>query len=325
MIFKNSLSITGNKFTLIYKVLLYMLIAVLIFSAVAVAFLLPTLKIIFSEISDMHIIKNIGQYVTKILNGEVGDGDFAHITQLFNRLAAIFTDNYNRLVLAFVFIVILYFIFMFLASMCYYSVSDIVNSFMSSASSYPFMSNFVHNFKKSARFALLFTLINIPIRILFALIVIGLTLLCSLANYLLAAIVCYLTTLITLALSNTMFCSWMPSMIVHNTGVVQGLKSNFRNKKSFGYMLGVYFAYELFMSAIIIPVSLFTLGVGGIMLIAASIVIRKTMDLVLYYHDNNLKYYRDRNKVVNPTHRFAESVYDPAIQSDLESEENNDK
>ncbi len=320
MIFRNSLSITTNKFTLIYKVLLYIIIISLIFSAIAVAFLLPTLKMLFSEISDIHIIKNIGEYLNKLVNGEAGNADWADVRMLLDKIGDIIAENTNRLILAGVFGVILYFIFMFLTSVCYYSVSDIVNSFMNSASSYPFMSNFVHNFKKSARFALLFTLINIPIHIILALIIVGITVLCSYANYLFAAVMCLLISLIAAAFSHVLFSAWIPAMVVGNEGIVQALKTNFKKKRSFLYMFGVFFAYRLFMFVIMILVSLLTLGIGGIFLMSASVIMVKTMDLVMYYHDNGLKYYKDRNTVINPTHRFAESVYDAAIQKDIDED-----
>ena len=94
---------------------------------------------------------------------------------------------------------------MFLISMCYYSVSDVVDSYMNSGSNFPFMSNYVHNFKTSAKFALLYTVINIPLKIVFALIIVGVALLFSMVNYLLTIFLVALLCFCIYAINKSIF------------------------------------------------------------------------------------------------------------------------
>ena len=146
MLFKNSFSILSNRFSLVYKTLFYVLVVTLIIVALGAAMMLPTLNTLVDSIKDLELFPKLGDYIRAILSGEVESSDFESIENLFVQIGQVFSENSSRLILAGVFLIILYFIGMFLISMCYYSVSDVVDSYMNPGSNFPFMSNYVHNF-----------------------------------------------------------------------------------------------------------------------------------------------------------------------------------
>ena len=310
MLFKNSFSILSNRFSLVYKALFYVLVVTLIIVALGAAMMLPTLNTLVDSIKDLELFPKLGDYIRSILSGEVESSDFESIENLFVQIGQVFSENSSRLILAGVFLIILYFIGMFLISMCYYSVSDVVDSYMNSGSNFPFMSNYVHNFKTSAKFALLYTVINIPLQIVFALIIVGVALLFSMVNYLLMIFLVALLIFCVTAITKSMFSLWIPAMTVKNMSCVQALKYNFKTlKHHFTPTFGMYFVYGIVM-AMLTVVSLFaTFGVGTIVLLATGVVFVRIANLVSYYHINGLKYYKADNLVIDNTRKFSPSVY----------------
>lgn len=199
---------------------------------------------------------------------------------------------------------------MFLISMCYYSVSDVVDSYMNSGSNFPFMSNYVHNFKTSAKFALLYTVINIPLQIVFALIIVGVALLFSMVNYLLTIFLVALLCFCIYAINKSIFSLWIPAMAVSNMSCVQALKYNFKAlKERFTATFGTYFIYGIIMAMLTVTSLIVTFGVGTIVLLAAGLVFVRIMNMVSYYHINGLKYYKADNVVIDNTRKFSPAVY----------------
>ena len=310
MVFKNSFSILSNRFSLVYKTLFYVLVVCLIIVALGAAMMLPTLNTLVDSIKDLQLFPQLGDYIKAILRGDVESSDFESIENLFVQIGQVFSENYSRLILAGVFLIILYFIAMFLISMCYYSVSDVVDTYMNSGSNFPFMANYVHNFKTSAKFALLYTVINIPLQIVFALIIVGVGILFSMVNYLLMIFLVALLIFCVTAITKSMFSLWIPAMTVKNMSCVQALKYNFKTlKHHFTSTFGMYFVYGIVM-AMLTVVSLFaTFGVGTIVLLATGVVFVRIANLVSYYHINGLKYYKADNLVIDNTRKFSPSVY----------------
>lgn len=310
MLFKNSFSILSNRFSLVYKTLFYVLVICLIIAALGVAMFMPTLNKLIDSIKELQLLDNLGSYIKSILSGEVESSDFESIENLYVQIGQVFSENSSRLVLAGILLVILYFIAMFLISMCYYSVSDVVDSYMNSGSNFPFMANYVHNFKTSAKFALLYTLINIPLQIVFALIIVGVALLFSMVNYVLSIFLVSLLCFCIFAINKSMFSLWIPAMASGNMTCTQALKYNFTAlKDKFTSMFGAYFIYGILMAMLVVLSLFVTFGVGTLVLLAASLVFVRIVNLVSYYHINGLKYYKADNVVIDNSRKFSPAVY----------------
>lgn len=310
MLFKNSFSILSNRFSLVYKTLFYVLVITLIIVALGAAMMLPTLNTLVDSIKDLELFPKLGDYIRSILSGEVESSDFESIENLFVQIGQVFSENSSRLILAGVLLIILYFIGMFLISMCYYSVSDVVDSYMNSGSNFPFMSNYVHNFKTSAKFALLYTVINIPLQIVLALIIVGVALLFSMVNYLLTIFLVALLCFCIYAINKSIFSLWIPAMAANNMSCVQALKYNFKAlKERFTATFGTYFIYGIIMAMLTVTSLIVTFGVGTIVLLVASLVFVRILNMVSYYHINGLKYYKADNVVIDNTRKFSPAVY----------------
>lgn len=310
MVCKNSLSILGNKFSLVYKVLLYVIVVTLILTAVALVMLWPTLNNVIDKFNELEIGTRLSEYVKQIVRGEVQAGDFSDVEYAFEQVIQLFKDNYARIVLAGIFVVLLYFIAVFLISMCYYSVSDIINSFMNSGSKFPFLSNFVHNFKTSAKYSLIYTVINIPLQVAFGFALLGITILASMVSYVLAVFAFSVASFVMFALIRAMFSQWIPSMVVDGMTCTEALKNNFKVLKTqFLSMFGTYFTYGIIMFVLIVTTMITTFGVGTILLTAVGIVFSKALNMVAYYHYNKRKYYKDESVVVDSSIKFSPSVY----------------
>ena len=310
MICKNSFSILSNRFSLVYKTLFYVLVVALVIVALAAAMLLPTLSGIVDSLNGLDLAGKIGDYLNKVFSGQVDAAEFESIEALFADIGRVFAENTSKLILAGVFLLLLYFIGMFLISMCYYSVSDVIDAYMNSGSNFPFMSNYVHNFKTSAKFALLYTLINIPLQIAFMLVVVGVALLFSMVNIVLTVFLVSLLCFCIFTINKCMFSLWIPAMVVGNMSCVQALKYNFKTLKSrFTSLFGIYFAYGLLMAMLFVSSLVVSFGVGTLLLLSGALVFVRIVNMVAYYHINGLKYYKADNVVIDNSKKFSPSVY----------------
>lgn len=91
---------------------------------------------------------------------------------------------------------------------------------------------------------------------------------------------------------------------------VQALKYNFKAlKERFTATFGTYFIYGIIMAMLTVTSLIVTFGVGTIVLLAASLVFVRIMNMVSYYHINGLKYYKADNVVIDNTRKFSPAVY----------------
>ena len=72
MIIKDAFSITTSKFSLVYKVVLVLLIAMLLFGIIGYAILAPTLSGYVKDLKELGVGKVIKDYVKSIFNSGSG-------------------------------------------------------------------------------------------------------------------------------------------------------------------------------------------------------------------------------------------------------------
>lgn len=333
MIPKNSFSILISKFSLVYQIAVALIIVLLIFCVIGYAILAPTLSSFMEELSTLHLDDTIKEYLSSIFKGVNNAGDFdadegiidtqggqtveyQNLVQSMREAAEIFRNNLGAIwggIVAVLLLVILFSVFYYVFL---YTVTDIMNAFMSSDSEYGFMSNLVANLSKSVKFAFAYVGLSLILLVFIFALSIGLGFLFSAWNNFAGIVVAYFTALILMSIKRALFAGWMPAYLVSDMTLKESLVANFKvAQKYFGEALGLYFIVYLVALISSFLVGVLTFGIGIMIVLAVFTVYAQAFDLVLYYHYCGKKYYKDAQSVVDPTKKYKDAVMDNPIKN----------
>ena len=317
MIIKDAFSITMSKFSLVYKVVLVLLIAMLFFGIIGYAILAPTLSSYVKDLKALGVGDVVKDYVKSIFASGGGiqqDGGNVYYQALVDTIKDVGVVTKNHVgsiwggIIAIIVIALLFSVFYHI---CLCTVTDTLRVFMSSDSEYGFLSNMIANLKKSFKFSLAYVGMFIATMILVIGLSLGLGFLLSAVNNFLGIAVAYFTALLTLAIQRALFSGWMPAYVVSDLTVAESFAVNFQMaSKRFKDQLGVYFILYLATFILGIIVGLFTFGIGALIVWGICAVLSQSHDMVEYYHYKGMKYYRDQQHVVDPTKKYKEAVLD---------------
>ena len=106
---------------------------------------------------------------------------------------------------------------------------------------------------------------------------------------------------ILMALKHTLFCGWIPSMVVRNKGAFAALKdSMIIPKRRFGRTFGNAFSLVITVVCFNMFGGIFTYGVGLIITIPVTILLYSIFGMVAYYSATGQRYYLDPYNVMAP-------------------------
>lgn len=304
MSFKHSLSILTSRFSIVYKLLAFVLIVVFLFSVLTVCAVYPTLSGLRSNMSELGLGDAVSNYVEQALRGEpeMQIQAYEELSAKFDLAADIFQKNSLQINLSIVWFVILYLLFVVFFSWGQYCVSDVINHHMSSNSKFGFSSNLIVNFKKAMRYSLLYTAITIGFML-----VVSLLFWLSFATLFKVVPILGLASAVAIfvfamAVRRALLFGWVPAMVADGMDVIDGLKKGMSLlKQRFSYAFGLYLMYYIAWLGLTIAVSFFTLFVGTLFAISTSLALAQVCDLVIYYRTVGKRYYIDVLNVVDPS------------------------
>ncbi len=206
---------------------------------------------------------------------------------------------------------VLVILFAIMYFMAYYTVSDIINSFMSTNSNYGFGANLIANAKKSIVFSLWYTLYTLGIYVIGFTISIALGLIIGRSHATIGLFVMYLLAVATLALRRALTPFWMPAMVSKGLGIKDAFYKNMEQMKGrFWKTFGVYYVLYLLAAVIFLVSTIFTFGVASIFVFGLIWLYFQIRDMVSFYYINGMKYYVDEQTVVDPTKKYRDAVLD---------------
>lgn len=304
MSFKHSLSILTSRFSITYKLLVFVLIVTFLFSVLTVCALYPTLADLRNNMNELALGDAIGNYVREALKGEpeLQAQAYENLSSKFDQAGDIIRNNSLQINLSIVWLVLIYLLYVVFFSWGQYCVSDVINHHMSSNSKFGFSSNLIVNFKKAMRYSLLYTAITIGFMI-----VVALLFWLSFATLFKVAPVIGLASavgifVLAMAVRRALLFGWIPAIVSDGLGVVDGLKKAMSLlKQRFAYALGLYVVYYIAWFALTVAITLFTFGVGTLFAISISLALAQACDLVIYYRTVGKRYYIDVLNVVDPS------------------------
>ena len=324
MFTKNALSITASRFTLVYKIVLYMLIISLLFGVIGYAILSPTLSPIAKEIKQLNIGDTLIDYFNSVFRGVIGNesvGDAQeniYYTALMDKIDAVKMILHNNIASLNVGL-ILFFVLLYLISVAYSLMhipsATVIYNFMSSNCKYGFASCYFSEFKKSLIYSLAsstFLFFYVIIMFLFAF---GIYKLLAMINGMMAIMIVYILIGILLSIRRTVFYAWLPAIVVDNKSVIEALKISFKfNKKHFWRTSLIYFSLYMVFTVVMFVGTLFTFGTGSIFIFSFNLVFFNVLDMVFYYHNAGHKYYKDQQTVVDPQRKYGNAVLENPLK-----------
>ncbi len=299
---KHSISILMSRFSLTYKTLLYLMIVIIFFGIIGVCALLPMIKPLTAAIDEIAITTHLYDTFFDIVKGNVENqqANYDLLVSDFNAVKNAFSSNTASVALSVVWIVIVLVMFKIAMTLCHYPISDVVNNFMAYNSRYGFSSNFIHNIGISFRYALAEFIVTLPYYLICAALICGIGYLVFLISNIIGIVIAFTLIVIMFALKKTLLSFWLPHIIYTKNGVFKCLKEQFRLlKHKFLKVFGLYVMAILLMFAFTVIFGITTLGVGFFLGYAMCVVIARIIDMVIYYRDQDHKYYIEPKNVID--------------------------
>ncbi|MCI7402331.1 MAG: hypothetical protein MSH40_06640 [Christensenella sp.] len=306
---KNVASILFTKFNLVFKMIIFLLILSFVLAIISSAFFLPVLNGLRNDIEELNLVDNASDYIKSLLKGEDTSESYDALVDSIKKVPAI-SDKWDiNIIFSVVFLLLIIFIFAVFYYMAYYTVGDILYSFMSSNSKFGFTSNYIYNMKKSFRFALIYAAIVIAYYFIMFSLTFIIALLFGKVSAYLGLFVFFLLAYGVLALRRALFVYWIPYLVIEGCTPIEALKNNFNHLKgNFLKFFAEYYVVYLCFVMTSFLVSIFTAGVGIIINYAISWLVMQIMDNVEFYNLKGKKYYIDEQTVVDPKLKYRDAV-----------------
>lgn len=304
MSFKHSLSILTSRFSITYKLLVFLIVITFLFSVLTVCAVYPTLSDLRNNMNELDLGNAVKGYVREALQGnpEKQAEAYEMLSAKFDQATEIVRNNSLQINLSIVWLVLIYLLYVVFFSWGQYCVSDVINHHMSSNSKFGFSSNLIVNFKKAMRYSLLYTAITIGFMIVVALLYwLSFATLFKVAPLIgLASAVAIFV--FAMAVRRALLFGWIPAMVADGLDVVDALKKAMSLlKQRFTYAFGLYLIYYVAWLGLTIAITVFTFFVGTLFAISVSLALAQACDLVIYYRTVGKRYYIDVLNVVDPS------------------------
>ncbi len=323
MSFINAIKLSLSRSGLLFKILLYDIIVILVIVAICAGVLISEINYVAEQIGQLDIVNKLGEGIREYITsgkGTLGD----NLQQFYDATSAsIDIVSQNLFNTAYITIAIAYVVCKFLFALRTLPTYEILDSYMQEGANYFFMSTFVRNFGKSAKFAGIQTLICLPFDAL--IFMAGYFLIGYLFGALgiLAPFVVLIVLICLLAFRNTLYFFWIP-LVVKGTPVIkafgQSIKLVFRD---FGDTFSLMAICTVLAVSLIMGLLLTTYGVGLLILFPLMFIFHASLSLVKYYDLNRMRYYVLADTVINPPaiEELEISDRDIAMNDDDEEEE----
>lgn len=296
MMFKNSMKLLFANFSTVWKTMVYyLLVTALLFGLVYPVWdniiqyfnADNALTSLFNNVMSINIASNLPILIRDVYVG---------LSIFLGGLVSLFTTNvWLAIYISFV----IFYLIPFLYGLADLPIQETLYGYMSSLTKYSFAHCFVRKLGKSALLQLFKCFIMLPLNVLMIFVIMQIL---SLTNY--GGILIYILPFVTIfalciyfAFKHTLFCGWIPAIVVYDcnifVGLSQGIKAVFRR------------FWKILSNALIIILIIFALnylfGLPAVFIIAPlSIMILNIFEMVAFYGSQGMRYYVDLDTIVSP-------------------------
>jgi len=306
---KSTFSILLSNFKVVYKLVLFILILALLFSLLFTACIVPIMNGLAKQFDEIGVEQAVSDYIDSYYTGVNIEEHYNTMIEKVSLIDDALGDWSINIVFSFIALFVIIFITAILYYMAFYTVSDIVKTFMSTNSGFGFASNYIANIRRSFSFSIRYT----PISLFMFLVIVGMDVLIFLTikNLLLALYLVVFVTLVILALRRALFLYWIPIMTVDGLSAKDAFVKNFEYLKgNFWRVFGAYVMIFIFSVMAIVLATIVTIGVALIISFAVAWFSMQIVDMVEFYHIRGFKYYIDEQTVINPNKKYRDAIAD---------------
>ena len=297
---KNALRIAVGNYALVFKNLLYKSIVFVLFSVITGLVLNLTLNPLV-EVA-RPLIKDFFDILISLFSGADYSAKTISLQTNFQAVKDFFVSHAGGLVATVIIIVVLVFLYKFLTGISDGTLMILVEGHMSGLSHRSFISVMIENLGRILIYQLIDTLCSFICVILVCVI-------CWLVDLVLFSVLPLISVFVTVAVIlcaisvyQTFFSQVMANILIGETkSIKKAFIDGIRPKKGyFSKMFAGYLTVTMILMYLHASVTVFTLGVGELLLIPFASLMLVTMKLVDYFTINKKKYFIDYDNIVVP-------------------------
>ena len=295
--FRNAFRVIANKFGFLWTHIAYYSLVIFLLVSISLSVLVPYINKIVESINVMQRLSEIGQ---AIIDND-GFGEFISLTKVFiSDLGGIFAGV--RGLQTGLILFLLSMLSRFALGLGDIAFFHCIDMHLNSAVKQRFRASFIKNLGKSVKYQLCKMLFSLP----FDAAIISLMYLISFAfkaplSLFFAPTFMVLGFVVLYGLRLAFFSGWVPEMLHSESKKI--FPAFFNSLKLFGKNFarsyGALLLYMIVAIAMNVLFGIFTLGVGLFFTIPFTYFILTVLSSTLYYQNNNLRYYVDKNTIIN--------------------------
>ena len=297
---RNTLKIAIANYALVIKNLIYKIIVMAIFSLA----LWLTLKLALKDLvmRARPVLQSLWEVIVAMVNGEDHDVAIMHLVTNFTGLKEYVASHVGGLVWTGLAVVLFGVLYRFFSGISDCTLMILVNGHMTDMSHRGYIVVMIENLKKIIVYQLIDAVASAIWNCLIGLIVLGIFSLIRLILPIAALFACGFTICIAMAFYCTVFSQVMANVLIgEHKSFKSAIVDGFKPKKGyFVKMISAYFAVTVGLIYLHVTFTLFTLGVGEIILIPFASLLLVTMKTVDYFTINKKKYFVDYDTIFVP-------------------------
>lgn len=306
MRFRNAFRLVINNFANVYKLLLFRLIANLIFLSLSYAIITLGLHVIFGSAEAHTVVQLIGEFFKALVSGDTAflTGFSEEFTQAIADLLLLMGTQIGSIVGSVIGVALMYLLSRFVSGTAMFAMATILNDKMETYGNTRFSSAYFKNLTR----ATVYHAVYVPVSFVYDLVSL---LACWFFFFYTPSFLPswgFFTVFIALALSMTAFVclqalkltfvsAWIPAIVTDGTGVFKSCRQSFRSVKGFagrfsGYLMAIYLIVILNVIC-----AACTFGSMLLLTVPASYLFILGLQFVNYYEDTGKKYFLSYRKI----------------------------
>ncbi|MBE7089022.1 MAG: hypothetical protein E7370_05890 [Clostridiales bacterium] len=301
---KRALSVFIDNFKTSYKLLLYKLIVLVVFSLLYTAIIYPVIFHLLDSSEFNALYDSAMAFVEQFLNGHMEELSQLSITvkENFEAFMILVGSMTGNIIWGVILLFVIFIVQNFFFDLGNFTTAAIINDKMTLQAKSPFIHTFIKNFNKACVFAAIYA----PINVLFNTVVIILSYLLfffalSFLPIIVQIVAFTATVIFAVSFKKTHIAGWLPAVISGKMKVFEGLKYALKMPgKNRWIVTSDFIVLNLVIMALVVASAVFTLGAGTILAVPAATIILYSYKFVFYFTENDAKYFTDETTIVKP-------------------------
>lgn len=294
----NAFKIAVNNYVLVFKNLLYKAIVLALFATVLGLILKVRFKPMIEQFQP--VLAEAKKILSALTDGTLTEQASALKTALLGFVEYL-SGNVGSLVTTVFIVVLFFYLYRFVSTVSDAVLTILVYDYMSSLSHMGYLTTLAENFKKIIVYQLIETLVSLVWDFFIG--AVGYFLFLGLLKAEPVLSVFFTGTLFVLAFSVKQTCMSQvrAQMLIVGEKTVASFRNGLRlTRKNFLRMMSTYFTTSVVFLYLVVTVSIFTLGIGDIILLPFSSLFLVCLKQVDYFVNNKKKYFIDYDTIVVP-------------------------